>query len=392
MQNEVPTQAMPLIRDRPSGAGAGPAGDASVGSSVMTTLPWSSPAKQRTVERHVTDCSPWPGSIEAGLMVQMGVKAVGLVETTARPAPSTATHSVVDRHETPFSILVSSITLRVLHRGVASGSWVITAPPSPSTATQSVVPLHEIAFNWWCVVPPTTSTSGCSVQVGLAAPGSVEITTPPLLSTATHSVEDGHEIPSSGLLSICTGALQVAVDAVGSVVAITSPPPFVATATHSVVDGHEASTAAKLLSTLCRGLHTGVAAVGFAVVRTAPRESAARQNELVGHETVSIPGVVLNGAWWSTSAGAENDSGPVAPTAAGAHAQPTPITTTIPTTTPCINPKRPCRDMPRLPTRARPGPAGNVAPDRDDRQSTATRGGDRDCRSRSDGAAGTDMP
>ena len=173
------------------------------------------------------------------------------------------------------------------------------------------------------------------------------------------------------MLSTCSGALQVGVDAVGLVVVITLPPS--STATHRAVDGHEATTCAKLLSILCRRLHAGVAAVGFAVVRTAPRESAARQNELVGHDTVSIPGVVVNGARLSTSAGAENDSGPVAATAAGAHAQPTPITTAIPTIRPCSSPERPCPDMPRLLTRARPVPAGNVAPDRDDRHPTAAR-------------------
>ena len=82
-------------------------------------------------------------------MVQVGaVGSVGSVEITSCPAPSTATHSAVDGHETPFSIAAPSITLRVLHTGVASvGSWVITAPPSLSTATQNAVPLHEIAFS-----------------------------------------------------------------------------------------------------------------------------------------------------------------------------------------------------------------------------------------------------
>ena len=55
MQNEVPTQEMPLIRDRPSDAGADHVGVASVGSWVTTTVPPPSPAKQSAVEIHVTD-------------------------------------------------------------------------------------------------------------------------------------------------------------------------------------------------------------------------------------------------------------------------------------------------------------------------------------------------
>jgi hypothetical protein len=81
---------------------------------------------------------------------------------------------------------------------------------------------------------------------------------------------------------------------VGSVVSITLP--LESTATHSVVDGHEAYRAAKK-SRLCRGLHAGVASVGFAVVTTAPPSSAARQNDVVGHETVSVCCLLLNGSW-----------------------------------------------------------------------------------------------
>jgi hypothetical protein len=78
--------------------------------------------------------------------LQVGVAAVGSVEITAFPKPSTATHNDVEAHETPERKFASML---------AGG-----------------------------------------LQVGVAAVGSVEITAFPTLSTATHNDVEGHETPT----------------------------------------------------------------------------------------------------------------------------------------------------------------------------------------------------
>jgi hypothetical protein len=69
---------------------------------------------------------------------QVGVGALGLVEVTESPLPSTAMHSEEDGHEMPFNEVEA--TLALLHVAVApsAGSLVLKTSPSLSTAMHVV--------------------------------------------------------------------------------------------------------------------------------------------------------------------------------------------------------------------------------------------------------------
>ena len=85
---------------------------------------------------------------------QVGVGALGLVEVTESPLPSTATHSEEDGHEMWFSEVES--TLARLHVAVvpSAGSLVLTTSPALSTATHVVgEAMHDTPFS----APPTSA-------------------------------------------------------------------------------------------------------------------------------------------------------------------------------------------------------------------------------------------
>lgn len=68
---------------------------------------------------------------------------VGLVEVSTSPAPSTATHSDAEGHETPPSMLLPSTLLTVHALAPPVGSIEVTAFPAPSTTTHSKADGHE---------------------------------------------------------------------------------------------------------------------------------------------------------------------------------------------------------------------------------------------------------
>jgi RNase H-fold protein (predicted Holliday junction resolvase) len=128
-------------------------------------------------------------SIDVGAL-QVGVAAVGLVEITAWPRWSTATHSDAPAHETPSRPPpILSIGVGRLQVGVAAVGLVEIAASEKSTATHSDVEGHEIASG------APVRCVGEALQVGVPVVGSVEITPWPLSSTATHKPVDGHEMP-----------------------------------------------------------------------------------------------------------------------------------------------------------------------------------------------------
>jgi hypothetical protein len=118
------------------------------------TLPFRSTATQESLDgEHETPLICTAPSMSSGTQLDAG--PVGSVETKAWPALSTATHSVVDGHDTPSKRFESTDI----------GADQAAAPPT----------------------------------------GSVETVTSPALSTATQRVEEGHETPLSEAGSICAG-------------------------------------------------------------------------------------------------------------------------------------------------------------------------------------------
>ena len=129
-------------------------------------------------------------AIVAGVQAPRG--SDGAVETTARPAASTATHSHADGQVIAFSRSWPSIDRMVQVGAAAVGFVEISAWPSGSIATQNAVEPQAT---------PTSDTPGSMSSlrhVGRAAAGSVD--TNPSLSepTARHSAADGQDTASNG--------------------------------------------------------------------------------------------------------------------------------------------------------------------------------------------------
>jgi hypothetical protein len=117
--------------------------------------------------------------------------AMGSVDTSAFPAPSTATHNERDGHDTEFRLFVPSTRVTDHAEGPPVGSVDVAMPPASSTATHRSTDGHEMLQS-----APASST--CTILHSDAPPvGCVDVTTSPAWSTATHKSEDGHEIPAS---------------------------------------------------------------------------------------------------------------------------------------------------------------------------------------------------
>jgi hypothetical protein len=86
---------------------------------------------------------------------------------TARPSPSTATHSAVEGQETELNALPPSIAnVDHDHAAPVAERVPITARPASSTATHSVAEGHEMPVGRW---PPSTSEDPDQLRDGAAA-------------------------------------------------------------------------------------------------------------------------------------------------------------------------------------------------------------------------------
>jgi hypothetical protein len=189
----------------PTLAGALHAGVAELGSVVVIASPRLSIATHSEEEAHDTPVSGYGFPLPSGpvLMVvgelQVGDAAVGSVEITLFPASSTATHSEIDGHDTPARLAghdvgwpqlsVALSMCAALHVPAPPVGLVeTTAFPALSTATQSDADGHEIPVKM--LVP---SMLVGALHVGDAAVGSLVSTTFPRLSTAAHNDVDAHD-------------------------------------------------------------------------------------------------------------------------------------------------------------------------------------------------------
>jgi hypothetical protein len=141
-------------------------------------------------------------SLSIGVIDQLDVPPAGLVEVTALPALSTATHIWLDGHDMPAMMLLGSIRA-ACHPDPCTGLVEVSTFVSPSTAAHRVADGHDTApARDRPEVAPSGST-GCTVH-DAGSSGRVEVRVFPAQSTATHQV-DGHEIPTGPLApSICS--------------------------------------------------------------------------------------------------------------------------------------------------------------------------------------------
>jgi hypothetical protein len=164
-----------------------------------------STATQSEDEAQEMLASRTPGSIV--VLVQVGLAAVGFVETKTLPAASEAAQKFADVHETPRSSALSRwVTPQV---GLAAvGSVETNALPEPETATHSEVVGQDTSLSRI----PVVSTASSS-QLGLAANGFVERSSLPCPSTATQKDCDGQEAPSGPLAPVAVGFQALVVEA-----------------------------------------------------------------------------------------------------------------------------------------------------------------------------------
>ena len=146
-------------------------------------------------------------------IVHAAAPPVGSVEASALPAASTATHSPVEGHETPrtntgpalsvlFCVVLGSTWATTHAAAPPVGSVEVITLPAASTATHRVVDGHETL-----VISIALSTSAAAHARGPPA-GSVDQRTCPARSTATHSAVDGHAMLSIGCMSTSPGAVH----------------------------------------------------------------------------------------------------------------------------------------------------------------------------------------
>jgi D-serine deaminase-like pyridoxal phosphate-dependent protein len=111
-----------------------------------------------------------------------------LLETNTSFAPSTATHSDVDGHETATSARAPSTCAALQADAPLVGFVDVMTFPALSTATQNASEGQEMSS--MASAGPAT----CAMVQAEAPPaGLVDVITSPRASTATHSDADGHE-------------------------------------------------------------------------------------------------------------------------------------------------------------------------------------------------------
>lgn len=229
---------------------------------------------------------------------QVGVVEPGLVRVTTLPWESIASHDDPEAHETDTRDSGPPMLI-VLHAGVAAeGSVVTTALPALSTATHNEDVGQDTAVR---LGPPPVASISAAVQVGLEAVGSVETSASPgavfrpVVAVATHNDADWHEIAPRAILGAMSVPVQAGVAAVGSVDANTWPTSSIAA--QNDVDTQEIPVKPEVLSIFVL-VQVGLASVGSVVTQTFPPSSTAAQNDVEAHETPLTVAAAVSTDWF----------------------------------------------------------------------------------------------
>jgi hypothetical protein len=158
----------------------------------VRTFPASSTAAHSDADGHEMSSSVgWAPLVVTSLSIRLAVQpegpTPGSVEVTALPAPSTATHSDADGHDTDASDWPGS-TVAAVHVVAFRGLVEVSTRASPSTAAQNRAEGHDTAPG-----PPLAELSTARIVQLDGVVGWFEVRTLPAVSTATHQL-DGHTI------------------------------------------------------------------------------------------------------------------------------------------------------------------------------------------------------